>query len=157
MCLAVVICSNSQIGQIILHLILHREHGSNHIMLLDKLQVVRSEFSSIRFLLVVYLVRRHSFGFVSVRGGHPMVHYKPNSNDASYCISFLVSHTLFNPSLKSRLGDVEGLADHEASMGHEDESGRVELEYRALGNDTERNLVVDPALADPVGDQGDDA
>lgn len=42
-------------------------------------------------------------------------------------------------------------------MGNEDESGGVELKYRTFGNDTERNLVVDPALADPVGDQGDNA
>lgn len=42
-------------------------------------------------------------------------------------------------------------------MGHEDESSGVELEYRAFGHDTEGNLVVNPALADPVGDQGDDA
>jgi hypothetical protein len=52
---------------------------------------------------------------------------------------------------------VELLADHEASMGHKDQSSRVELEYRALSNDTERNLTVDPTLADPVGDQGDNA
>lgn len=90
-----------------------------------------------------------------------MVHSKPSSSlirkNASYGISFSHSFTPFIPSHKSRLGDVEGLADHEASVGHEDESGGVELEYRTFGNDTERNLIVDPALADPVGDQGDDA
>ena len=52
---------------------------------------------------------------------------------------------------------MEGLADHETSVGHKNESGRVELEYRALGNNTKGNLAVDPALADPVGNQGHDA
>ena len=90
-----------------------------------------------------------------------MVHSKANSlagsKNASYGISFSYSFTPCIPSHKSRFGDVEGLADHEASVGHEDESGGVELEYRTFGNDTERNLIVDPALADPVGNDGDNA
>lgn len=52
---------------------------------------------------------------------------------------------------------MESLADHEASMGDEDQSGGVELEYRAFSNDAEGNLIVDPTLADPVGNDADNA
>lgn len=75
--------------------------------------------------------------------------------DASYRIFFLFFSFLSNTG--SRLRDVESLTDHEASMGHKDQSGRVELEYRTFSNDTEGNLIVDPTLADPVGNDGDDA
>lgn len=79
----------------------------------------------------------------------------PMSADASCRIFFLFFYFLSNT--KSRLRDVESLADHEASMGHKDQSGRVELEYRAFSKDAEGNLIVDPTLADPVGNDGDDA
>lgn len=42
-------------------------------------------------------------------------------------------------------------------MSHKDQSSRVEFEYRALGKHAERKLIVDPALADPEGDQRDNA
>lgn len=58
---------------------------------------------------------------------------------------------------KLRLRDVESLTDHKTSMSHKDQSSRVEFEYRALGKHAERKLIVDPALADPEGDQGDNA
>lgn len=77
------------------------------------------------------------------------------SADASYRIFLLFS--CFLPNTKSRLRDVESLADHEASMGDEDQSGGVELEYRAFSNDAEGNLIVDPTLADPVGNDADNA
>jgi hypothetical protein len=90
-----------------------------------------------------------------------MVHSRPNSfriqtmHHIAY-LFFLLSLSLPRVT-KLRLRDVEGLADHEASVSDKDQSSRVELEYRALGNDTKGNLVVDPALADPVGNQGDNA
>lgn len=52
---------------------------------------------------------------------------------------------------------MESLADHEATVGHKDQGGRVELEYRAFSNDTEGDLIVNPTLADPVGNDGDNA
>lgn len=58
---------------------------------------------------------------------------------------------------KLRLRDVESLTDHKTSMSHKDQSSRVEFEYRALGKHAERKLIVDPALADPEGDQRDNA
>jgi hypothetical protein len=88
-----------------------------------------------------------------------MVHSRPSSLwvQMSHHVAYLFFLLFFSLSriAKLRLGDVELLADHEASMSHKDQSSRVELEYRALGNDTEGNLTVDPTLANPVGDQGD--
>jgi hypothetical protein len=76
------------------------------------------------------------------------------SADASCRIFFSFFYSLSDT--KSRLRDVESLADHETSMGHKDQSGGVELKYRAFSNDAEGNLIVDPTLADPVGNDGDD-
>lgn len=39
-------------------------------------------------------------------------------------------------------------------MDHEQEDGRVKLESRALEPDTEGEVVVDPALREPVGHDG---
>lgn len=39
-------------------------------------------------------------------------------------------------------------------MNHEQEDGRVKLESRALEPDTEGEVVVDPALREPVGHDG---
>lgn len=47
------------------------------------------------------------------------------------------------------------LADHQAAVQDKHQSDRVELKDRALGNQTERNVLVGPAFGDPVSHQTD--
>lgn len=55
---------------------------------------------------------------------------------------------------ESRLGDVQSLADHETSVQDEHASDRVEFKHSTLSHRSERDIVQDPALLDPVGHDG---
>ena len=52
---------------------------------------------------------------------------------------------------------MKSLANHSTPMRHKDQHGTVELKRGILSHNTKRNVLVDPALAYPIGDQGDDA
>lgn len=56
----------------------------------------------------------------------------------------------------SRLRDVNRLADHQTAMKREHEHNRVELKDGTLRNEAEGNVLVGPALGNPVGHEGDD-
>lgn len=54
----------------------------------------------------------------------------------------------------SRLRNVNSLANHQTSMQNEQSHNRMELERGPLEHCTERQIVVDPTLGDPIGHQG---
>jgi hypothetical protein len=49
-----------------------------------------------------------------------------------------------------------GLARHQAPTEHEQANDGMEFEYAALGPSAQRQVIQDPALADPVGHEGGD-
>ena len=57
---------------------------------------------------------------------------------------------------KSRLGHMHSLTDHGTSMSNKDQHNRMELE-QAGSNGSKGKCLVDPALADPEGQDKDDA
>lgn len=56
-----------------------------------------------------------------------------------------------------RLGDVDRLAGHQASVDHEDEHHGVELESRTLEPHSQGQVGEDPAVVKPVSHHGIDA
>jgi hypothetical protein len=59
--------------------------------------------------------------------------------------------------MKSRLWDMDALAGHHASPKYKQSNHGVEFQPRTLGQDSKRNVLVDPSIVDPVGHQGSNA
>lgn len=53
--------------------------------------------------------------------------------------------------LASRLGDMYGLADHQTAMEHEYQCDGVKFKRCAFCRNSQRYIVENPTLGDPVG------
>ena len=82
---------------------------------------------------------RYLFSVVRVERDNRLGHFFSNSKCAAKC------------GLSSWLRNVYRLADHHTSMQNEHQDNGVEFEDGTLCDKSKRNVLVRPALRDPVG------